>query len=175
MFSVMADYKKFYIQQQTFDGTTYSNVGSRIDTYATFGVVCQECPFKFLPESKDLPKRDWHDEHGDDVFVPADGLRMKAYDMEVEFLYVGNVADIATQVKAFISFIYGRNTGGSPLLEIYDEYTQTGRRNVVVQSVPNELYFYDDVEIDAIAQFKVKFKVNDPVYEVSIPSSSSSS
>lgn len=170
----MTDYKKFFIQQQLYDGTTYTNVGNRIDTYATYDVVCQECPFRVLPESKDLPKRDWHDENGDDVFVPSDGLKMKAYDMEVKFLYVGNETEMAAKLKAFINFIYGRNTGGSPILEIYDEYTRTGRRNVCVLSVSDDLYFHDDVEIDAIAQFKVKFRVNDPVYEVPAPSSSSS-
>ena len=65
------------------------------------------------------------------------------------------------------------------MLVIYDEYTRTGRRGVYVLSVDNELYFFDDANIDAIASFKVKFRVTDPVTEIDsrlypIPDSSSS-
>lgn len=162
----MADYKKFFIQQQTRDGSTYTNVGEVIDTYVRWGVVCQEIPFKVLPESKDLAKREWHDEDGDDVYVPAGGLKAKAYDLEAKFLYAGNVSEMAGKLKGFLTFLYGRNTGGASLLKIYDEYTQTGRRGVYVEGVDPDLYFHSDVNIDAIAQFKVKFRVTDPVYEV---------
>ena len=67
----MAKYKKFLIQQQTYNGSSYTSVGDNVDTYLKFNVVCQEMPFKYLPETKELPKRDWHDEDGEDVYVPA--------------------------------------------------------------------------------------------------------
>lgn len=193
------DYKKLLIQQQTFSGTTYTNVGVRIDTQAMFGVVCQEFPFKYLPETKDLPKHDWYDEDGDDVYIPSNGLRFAAYDMEVKFLYVGTEADMAGNIKDFIDFICGRinyilvdnvvtkittNVTQNVMLSVYDEYTKTGRRGVFVKEVSNELLAYDDrngeyftgyiggvyVENvyvgDVIGVFKVKFRVTDPVYEV---------
>lgn len=168
-------YKKLLIQQQTYDGIAYTNVGDIVDTYEKFGVVCQEFPFKYLPETKDLPKRDWYDEHGEDVYMPADGMKFKAYDLEVKFLYTGSEPNMATNLKAFTDFIYGKRNivGGATvsttpnvMLEIYDEYTRTGRRGIYVLSVDNDLYFFNDVSIDAIAQFKVKFRVTDPVYEV---------
>lgn len=169
------DYKKLLIQQQTYNGSTYSNVGSAVDTQASFHVVCQEFPFKHLPETKELPKRDWYDEHGEDVYMPTDGLKFKAYDLEVKFLYVGTQSNMQTELKGFIEFIYGQNSNGSPLLAIYDEYTKTGRRGIYVDSVDNELIAYDDVNPSVIGQFKVKFHVTDPNTDWSPSSASSSS
>ena len=168
-------YKKFLIQQQTYNGSTYTNVGSVVDTYTAYKVVCQECPFKTLPETKELAKRDWYDEDGEDVYIPTDGLKFKAYDMEVKFLYVGKETTMAADLKGFIEFLYGKNSSGAPLLAIYDEYTKTGRRGVYVLSVDNELLAYDNANgtkvngqliLDVIGVFKVKFRVTDPVYSV---------
>ena len=167
-------YKKFLIQQQTYNGSSYTNVGSAVDTHEAYHVVCQECPFKMLPETKELAKREWYDEHGEEVYIPTDGLKFKAYDMEVKFLYVGDENKMATDLKGFINFLYGRNQDGASMLAIYDEYTKTGRRGVYVLSVDNELLAYDDVNrtksnsqlvSDVIAVFKVKFRVSDPVFE----------
>ena len=35
-----------------------------------FGIVCTEFPFKPGGETKDLPKRDWSDEDGEDTYIP---------------------------------------------------------------------------------------------------------
>lgn len=167
----MADYKRFYIQQQTFDGTTYTDVaGAEANTY---GVVCQEFPFKYFPEVKELPKRDWVDDDGDDVYYPTDGTKLKAFDIDVTFLYAGpihtyqeggtTILGMRDNLTAFINFLYGRNSGGSSCLLIYDEYTDTAFRNVYVKEVSNDLYEYNDVNMNAHAQFKVKFRVNDPI------------
>lgn len=167
------------MKQQRVSGGTYTDVGQSIDTLAAFNVACQEFPFKMLPESKELASRDWYDQHGEEVYVPADGMKFKAYDLEVTFLYSGTEESMRNDIANFIKWIYGRNPGGSPMLVIYDEYTRTGRRGVYVLSVDNELYFFDDANIDAIASFKVKFRVTDPVTEIDsrlypIPDSSSS-
>lgn len=162
------EYKKLLIKQQRYNGTSYIDVGSVVDTYATYHVVCQDFPFKHLPETKDLAKRDWSDENGDDVYIPSDGLKFKAYDLEVKFLYVGTENAISDDLKNFISFLYGRNNGGAPLLAVYDEYTKTGRRGVYVLSVDNDLFFYNDSDYDAIASFKVKFRVTDPVTDITL-------
>ena len=168
----MADYKKFLIQQQTYDGSTYTDVGSVIDTQEEYFVVCSECPFKILPTTKELAKRDWPDEDGEDVFMPADGLKFKAYDLEVKFLYVGQKEDMALDLNAFIEFIYGKNDNGSPLLAIYDEYTQQGRQGVYVLEVNNEFLAYDDANDGVVGEFKVKFRVTDPVYNAELSVSS---
>lgn len=160
------EYKKLFMQQQTFDGRTYTNVGTKIDTQDAYHVVCEEFPFKHLPETKDLAKREWHDEHGEDVYIPNDGLKFKAYDLEASFLYVGKQEDMQTELFSFVNFISGRNTGGSPMLAVYDEYTQTGRRGVYVQSINNDLFAYDDMNPEVIARFKVKFRVTDPMNNI---------
>ena len=93
----MAEYKRLLIKQN------YS--GSQvIDTLEQFNVACQEFPYKNLPEIKDLPKRDWPDENGEDVYIPSSGLRFKAYDIDVKMLYVGTESNMSTQIKSFIDF-----------------------------------------------------------------------
>ncbi len=168
----MAIYKKFLIKQQTYTGSNYVNLGSAIDTQAKFKVVCQEFPFKYLPDTKELPKREWHDESGEDVYLPSDGLKFKPYDLEATFLYVGNHSSIRTDLKNFIDFLYGRidadgdTQNKGVMLAIYDEYTQTGRQGVYVVSVDNTLYWDVDYDTDAIAALKVKFRVTDPVTQL---------
>lgn len=162
----MTTYKKLLMKQQRISGQSYIDVNSAIDTQEVFNVVCQEFPFQKLPEIKELAKRDWSDEDGEDVFIPTDGLKFQAYDMEVKFLYVGTEADMQSDINRFIQYLYGRNTNGSPLLCVYDEYTKTGRRGVYTQSVDNELLFYTDKTIDVLASFKVKFRVTDPVTDI---------
>lgn len=168
----MAIYKKFIIQQQTFDGSEYTNVGSAVDTYKSFGIVCSNFPFKHMPEIKDLPKREWPDEDGEDVFIPSNGIKFSAYDVEGEFLYAGEVNTMKQNVVSFIEFIRGKNSDGSPLLCIYDEYTQTGRRGVYVVDVDTDKYDYDDMSITGISVIKVKFRVTDPAYNAVLSVSS---
>lgn len=161
---------KTYIQQLSYNGTSYSS-GSVVDLYEKYHIVCQDFPFKKNPSPKDLPTRDWAGAHGLDVYIP-DVIPMKEYEIEVTFLYVGTKANIRSDVSGFIDFIYGRVKGKSTdtvksgRLAIYDEYVAMGRKDVVVSEVNNELYWATDADPDAIAQFKVKFKVYDPVTEV---------
>jgi hypothetical protein len=68
-----------------------------------------------------------------------------------------------SDLKGFIEFLYGKNSGGAPVLAVYDEYTKTGRRGITVLEVDNELLAYDDQNSEVIGQFKVKFRVADPV------------
>lgn len=160
------NYKKLLIQQQSVSGSTYTNVGTVVDTQTAFNVVCQEFPFKYLPEIKDLASEDWTDEDGEDVFMPAEGLKFKAYDLDATFLYVGTQGNMADDLSRFINFLYGRNQNGSPWLAVYDEYTKTGRRGIYVKEVDNELIAYDSVNVEVIGQFKVKFRVTDPITNV---------
>lgn len=160
----MAIYKT-YIQQTSFDGATYTK-GAVVDLLSTYNIICQEIPFLINPEPKELPKRDWNDEDGIDVYVPAT-RRMKEYTMDVDFLYVGTDANIRTDLKNFINFLYGRNTGAvGSLLVIYNDYIGLGRKDVIVKEVSNEVFIARNTDPDAIAKFKVKFLVCDPITEV---------
>lgn len=140
--------------------------GEVIDTFESFHVACQEFPFRHLPETKDLPKQDWYDEHGEDSFIPTDGLKFKAYDLEAKFIYVGDETNMTADVRRFIDFLYGRNDGGSPVLDVYDEYTKTGRTGVYMVGVSTKLFDISDVDPDAIAIFSAKFRVTDPVTDI---------
>jgi hypothetical protein len=160
-----------YIQQIKFDGNTYSK-GSVVDIKETFNIVCQDFPFMKNPKSKELPKRDWSDEDGLDVYVP-DTLPMKHYDIDVVFLYVGTENNIRNDISNFIDFIYGRIKGNngdsvkSALLAVYNEYVGMGRKDIVVSEVENEIFYISDNDPDAVGIFKVRFTVYDPTTIVS--------
>lgn len=159
----MEHYYRLLIQQWSPDNT---DGGPIVDTLETFHVACQEFPYKYLPETKEPAKRDWYDEDGEDVYIPTGGLKFKAYDLEVKFLYVGNEPAMSDDLRAFIDFLYGRNSNGYPSLHIYDEYTKTGRRQVYATHVDNEEFAYDDANPEVIAVFKVRFRVSDPTTNI---------
>ena len=161
---------KTYIQQLSYDGTTYSK-GSVVDLLTAYKIICQDFPFKKNPKPKDLPTRDWAGEDGLDVYVP-DKLPMKSYDIDVTFLYVGTEQNIRTDISDFIDFLSGRKKGDnadtveSGRLSIYNEYVGMGRKDVVVSDIDNEILYCSDADPDAVAKFKVKFTVYDPTTEV---------
>lgn len=166
-----------YVQQLKYNGTTYTS-GSVVDLLDKFNIICQDFPFKKFPETKDLPERDWPDEDGADVYIP-DTIPMKAYTMDVDFLYVGTHQNIMTDISDFIGFLCGRVKGSSGdsvqsgRLAIYNEHTGIGRKDVYVTKVDNELFYDSDADPDAVAKFKVTFKVCDPVTDVSPTTSTS--
>lgn len=170
----MSTYKRFLIQQQSYDGSQYTNIGNVVDTKVAFRIVCQNFPFKKLPEIKDLPKRDWYDENGDDVYIPTDGYKFKAYNVEATFLYYGTESTIRTDISRFIDFIYGRidssgnSRNGGIMLAVYDEHTHIGKRGVFVENIDNTMYWDVSFDPDAVATFKVKFRVTDPVTDITL-------
>ena len=134
----MSEYNT-YIQQIKYDGKSYSK-GSMVGIKDKFNIVCQNFPFKKNPKTKDLPMRDWPDEDGADVYVPAT-LPMKHYDIDVVFLCKGTNGSIRADVSNFINFICGRSKGAdgdsvqSGRLAIYNEYVGMGRKDIVVSDI----------------------------------------
>lgn len=158
--------KKLYIQQSFYDGSTYQK-GAVVDTFATYHVAIRDIPYKYLPEIKDLPKRDWNGTDGEDIYIPKH-IPMKGYELEVNMLYKGSEDYIKDDIRSFVDYLYGRNaeaTGGR--LFIYDEYTQTGRKDVYVKSISSSDYYVEENDTDAICAFSVKFYISDPVTSVS--------
>lgn len=52
-----------------------SKLGSPvIDTQSQWGIVCKDFPFTVYGEIKDLPKRDWIDQDGEDTFSPKNSV-----------------------------------------------------------------------------------------------------
>ena len=156
---------KTYIQQIRKNGNSYTK-GEVVDILEEYNIICPNFPFVLLPEPKELPKRDWPDEHGIDVFVPSTRL-IKEYDIDVEFLYVGTEQNIRTDVGDFIDFLYGRNENAvGSLLAVYNEYTEIGRKDIIVTEIENNMYYTKNGDSDSVAAFKVKFMVCDPVTDV---------
>ena len=167
----MATIYKAYIQQTWFDGQNYSK-GSVVDILEDYNIAVIEFPFKKNPKAKSLPSRDWAGTDGLDVYVPVDGLPVNSYDLEVTFIYKGTEETIREDLSKFIDFLYGRIPGRnsdsiqSGRLTVYDEHVGMGRKDVVVAEVDNELFYCSEYDTDAVAKFKVKFTVYDPVTDV---------
>lgn len=157
--------KRFYIQQLNFDGVKYQK-GNVVDLLSAFNIGIQSISYKMLPEIKDLPTRNWLDEDGEDVYVPSI-VHIKSYDLEVTFVYKGNEQSIYQDVPGFIKFLYGHNESAvGARLAIYDEFTRTGRKDVFVKSVSDDVFYYEEFDSDSIGAFKVKFCVCDPSTDV---------
>ena len=165
----MATYRLF-IQQTSFNGLEYTK-GAVIDTLADFGVVCRESPFKLFPETKDIVTKNWKGSHGLDAYIPAVN-KAKDYDIELQLLYVGTHATMKNDITSFIKFLngvvgHGNQSAVGARLAMYDEYTQTGRKDIVYRTCDFGTWWdVPDFDTDAIADFKVKFHVYDPVTDV---------
>ena len=173
---------KTYIQQISFTGLSYT-AGKMSDILTDFGIICEDIPFKFLPEAKELPKRDWVDQHGVDILVP-DVVPIKEYDLDVEFLYVGkddykaqqgDTRLIRQDIMNFIKYLYGHTkapgqSGGiqSGRLAMYNERTKIGRKDVTLKKVDPKLFLCDNADDECIARFTLTFSVNDPVSDVTL-------
>lgn len=172
-------YHKFLINQQTYNGLIYTDVGSVVDTKVKFGCVCKDSPFKYLPETKELASRDWFDEDGEDVYFPAARvIPCAAYDWEVSFLFTASTAALLrTNAKSFLQYVCGKKDSSdgtlaySVCLAVYDEYTGIGRRGVYVKEVSPEVFVHDDGDNDCVAEIKVTFRVTDPVTDITLTTS----
>lgn len=187
-------YKKLLIQQVRYTNGTYVGDEPVVDTQETFKIVCKEIPFKALPETDEPASRTWNDQDGEDFYIPKRGLRKKAYDIDVEFLYVNDGSGyteqsgsydewLATQmhnhILAFIKYIECVTAAGGGAvpeangwcLAVYDEYTKIGIQGMYVKKIDTDLYYYSDTSSGAIASFKVTFRVADPTNFVELSAS----
>ena len=154
--------------------------GTTIDSYTTWGIVCAKVPFKAGGKTKDLAKRDWHDEHGEDVYIP-DTLMLEAYDAEFELAYKGQETagnpfnlDLAfTKIDAFKKWLTGISNSKSTL-SIYSPYAAMGRRDCYLLEISDEAphvqtkYERGNLYHENVVTFKVKFRVTDPITNVTL-------
>ena len=158
---------KTYVQQLRFDGTSYQR-GEVIELYEAYHIICPDFPFELMQKPKALPTRDWHDEDGLDVFVPAI-RRVESYDINVPFFYKGTKSNIRTDIGNFIKFMCGRNVDAvGSRLAVYNEHTGIGRKDVVVKEIKNEIFYKENFDEDAVARFAITFSVYDPITDVSL-------
>jgi hypothetical protein len=165
----MADWQNFYLQKMGSDGQ--GNPYDWQESVATWGIFCKEIPFKIMDKVKEPAKRSWYDEHGDDEYIPSEGLYVDSYSMKVEFgcklitgddanVYGITVDDVRVNVGNFLEWL--RSAG---MMKMYSSYTRIGRQNVRLVSINDKAWNSGDGEW---LIFEVEFKVCDPVTDVSI-------
>ena len=125
---------------------------ARKDLLSTYGIYLKSIPFQPFPDLKDLPKRDWADQQGDDEFIPANPV-FKAYETTVDFVYVGGRGSARDAIYAFIQYIQGGE------FSLWDEWKEKGIRCRYVGYVDNAFYSREG----DIITFSVKLKVNNPL------------
>ncbi len=134
--------------------------GSQLkSSYDDFGFAVRDIPWPDV-ETQEPAKREWPGEHGEDVYIPASGLRLQAYDLEVELLYKGEINTAYAKYKALRDYLIG--SGG--FLKLYDPYWKRGRQNVYVRKFGELKPIRTNV--DECLGFKATFRVADPVTEV---------
>lgn len=174
---------KFYIEQTSFDGEAYT-LGRAYDTYETWGIVCSAAPYRPAGDPKDVATRDWLDEHGEEVYIPAD-VKLKKFDFEVSFLCNGTEEEVKYNVSQFRNFLLGeesrykRKSPSGPDVEvvipstgarlaIYDNYNSVGWKDVRFKAFSSDGLVMDNSDTEIVLEFKVTFEVFDPSTTVEV-------
>lgn len=133
------------------------------NTYDEWNIVCKDFPFKLGGDAKDLYAESLPDEHGDDEYIP-DIIPIKAYEIDVPFVYKGNINTANSYIKQFLQYLIGQD-GQKPDLKIYDTYTKIGRQNVRYVGYKEDAFVRKEDEGDVV-EFTISFKVNDPLTDI---------
>lgn len=148
------------------------------NTFQRWSICCLGTPFKAGGKTKDVAKRDWKDEHGEDAYIPRK-LMFEAYDAEFELAYVGreladNPFDVSLafeQIDAFKKWLTGNDTvsGSGAELKIYSPYSASGRQGCYLIEISDEAPHVqlkqeaDNLYNENVVTFKLKFRVGDPM------------
>lgn len=141
----------FYIQMSSCPGV--------VETGRDFGMHLNSAPALLGREAKDIAKRSWHDEDGDDEYVPP-VLYIKSCEQTLKFVYRGGEGSAPAAINRFVDFL------SSGTFSYYDEYYQSSGGDVRFVSGPSYVDLYRTGERD-VAVFSVKVKVNSPRKDVS--------
>lgn len=147
-------YYKYYVQKETGKPSTTPQATVR-ELGEDFGFYETESKFYGGNAVKEVAKRDWHDEDGDDEFVPSE-QKYKAFEMEVKFGYKGDQFSANAKLKALQDYL----SGGT--MKVYDSYNRIGRQNVRFEEISDDAELVRDSEDGDILIITVKLKVNDP-------------
>ena len=162
----MGKWNNFFLQRM---GYQQNNTPYPVcESVATWGVFCKSIPFQIFKKTKDPAKRTWYDEHGDEEYIPSEGLYAEAYTMKVEFGCkkandsMASVNDVRLKVGAFIDYL---RTAG--MMKMYSKHTRIGRQEVRLESVDDNAKWISDDNGEFLI-FSVTFKVNDPVTDITL-------
>ena len=132
-----------------------------VETIEDFGLYCVDIPFKPAGDVKDISSRDWKDENGVDEYIPADGLKMSAYEIDVKFGYKGDKLGANKAISSLMSCL---NAG---YVSIYDTDTGIGRQKVRLVKLNDNAELVRDDDGDILI-FSVTLKVCDPITNISL-------
>ena len=155
--------------------------GTVVNSFTQWGIVCCNVPFNAGGKTKQLASRSWHDEHGDDAYIPA-AVKFEATDVEFEFAYKGqelasnpfNLSLAASQIDAFKLWLSGNDTsaGSGAEMKIYSPFSAIGRQGCYLLEISNEepkLQLKQErgnLYNENIVTFKAKFRITDPVTNI---------
>ena len=161
-----------------------------VNSFTQWGIVCCKVPFKAGGKTKELPKQDWHDQHGEDTYIP-NKLMFEAYDAEFELAYQGqelasnpfNLHKAFECIDTFKKWLSGNDTvaGSGATLKIYSPFAAIGRQGCYLLEISDEEPHVQlkqeagNLYNENVVTFKVKFRVTDPMTNIVLPPSSSSS
>ena len=145
---------KVYIKQD-------KSGASVVETIEDFGLYCVDIPFKPAGDVKDIVSRDWKDENGVDEYIPADGLKMSAYEIDVKFGYKGDKFGANKAISSLLSYL------ATGYVSIYDTYTDIGRQKVRLVKLNDDADLVRDDDSDILI-FSVTLKVCDPITNIKL-------
>lgn len=140
-----------------------------VDTTTAYGVYVAEMPYLLLGEAKELPSNNWHDEHGDDEYIPS-VLMMEAQEVEFTFAYKGDLSTASSSILSFIDFLRGADGTGAEF-SWYDPYWKIGRQATRYMELDDDAEYGEYEEggtKKCMVKFKVTLKVNDPVTRITL-------
>lgn len=129
---------------------------------AAFGFALSEMAWP-TEEVAEVASREWPGEDGEDAYIPSGGLKLKAYDLDVEFVYKGEIGTAYNAYKTFRNYLTGRDGGGADLT-IYDPTWDRGKKGVYVKKISDLSTFRTN--LDEGASCKMTFRVRNPGSEV---------
>ena len=154
-----------------------------VNTFTEWRIACCKVPFRTGGDVKDLPNRNWPDEHGDDTYMPA-RLMFQGYDAEFEMAYQGeelstnpfNLSLAFAQMDAFKKWLTGNDTdgGSGTTLMIYSPYSAIGRQECYLKKISDEDPCVQTKSMggglyhENVVTFKVTFRVCDPMTNVTL-------
>lgn len=158
----ISNYKPFWIQFST---------GNAIDIKSQYSVIVKTHDYPMAFKVKEPYKNQWKDEHGDEEYIPSDGLMVEAFTFKLECVMFAKPTSASQGVAAQTAnevLCKGIRDFRAALLagefKTADEWTGFGFQHVRLQEFPmpgNEAFD----EMDGLARviFTVVLKVNDPV------------
>jgi len=152
--------EKLYIQKITNSDTESETK----ETGSDFGFYGMEIPFMMQAEAKEPSRNDWKDEDGDDEYIPQNGLRIQAFEIEIKLGYKGSKDTANAKLEAFLKYLTGRDGSGARM-KIYSTYTKIGYNEVRFVSISDDAELVRDTDGDILI-VTITLKVNDPVTKV---------